>query len=268
MLTAMTAPTRAVRSGWQLPDLPRAVAPVPSVDRETMLEADRIATDQLNLGLLQMMENAGRELAELTRLALGGSVTGRHMVVLAGTGNNAGGGLVAARRLAGWGAAVCVAFARPILRLRPGPCAQLEPLLAAGAQTAVAGHDRPYADLAGEILRADAVIDALIGYSLRGAPVGAYDTLISMAALGGGPVLSLDVPSGIDASSGARPGAAVTADITLALALPKRGTEIGEGRRHSGARYLADIGIPRSVFVGLGIAGVPTFAHGPLLRLE
>jgi len=128
----MTAPTRAARSRWQLPDLPIPAAPVPTVDRETMLEADRIATDQVGLGLLQMMENAGRELADLTRRALGGSLERRSVVILAGTGNNAGGGLVAARRLAGWGAGVMVAFARPILRLRPGPCAQIDPLLAAG----------------------------------------------------------------------------------------------------------------------------------------
>jgi len=139
----MTAPTRAARPAWHLPDLPIATE-VPAVDRETMLEADGIATDQLGLGLLQMMENAGRELAELTRCALGGSVADRTLVVLAGTGNNAGGGLVAARRLAGWGADVRVAFARPIVRLRPGPCAQVEPLLAAGVRTAVAGHDRSY----------------------------------------------------------------------------------------------------------------------------
>ena len=203
MMDVMTASTRAraVRSRWQFPDLPRVDAPVPAVDSATMLEADRVATDQLGLGLLQMMENAGRELAELTRRALGGSVVGRSVIVLAGTGNNAGGGLVAARRLAGWGADVCVAFARPILRLRPGPCAQLEPLLAAGVRTAVAGHDRSYPELAGEVLHADAVIDALIGYSLHGAPDDAYQPLIGLASLGDGPVISLDLPSGIDRKS-------------------------------------------------------------------
>jgi NAD(P)H-hydrate epimerase len=262
----MTAPTRAARPAWHLPDLPIATE-VPAVDRETMLEADGIATDQLGLGLLQMMENAGRELAELTRCALGGSVADRTLVVLAGTGNNAGGGLVAARRLAGWGADVRVAFARPIVRLRPGPCAQVEPLLAAGVRTAVAGHDRSYPELASDILRADAVIDALIGYSLRGAPDHAYQPLIGMTALGDRILISLDIPTGIDATTGARPGAAVSADITLALALPKRGTELGEGRRFSGTRYLADIGIPRSVFAGLGVNGVPAFADGTLLRL-
>jgi NAD(P)H-hydrate epimerase len=87
-------------------------------------------------------------------------------------------------------------------------------------------------------------------------------------SLGDGPVISLDLPSGIDATSGASPGAAVAADITLALALPKQGTETGEGRRLSGVRYLAEIGIPRSVFIGLGIDGVPSFADGPLLRIK
>lgn len=264
----MTVPTRAVWSRWQLPDLPTPPTSVPSVDRDAMLAADRIATDRLGLGLLQMMESAGRELADLTRHALGGTMAGRSVVVLAGTGNNAGGGLVAARRLAGWGADVFVAFARPILSLRPGPCAQIEPLLAAGVRTAVARHDRSYPELGDEVLHADAVIDALIGYGLSGAPDDAYQPLIGLAALGDGPVISLDVPSGIDATSGARPGAAVAADITLALALPKRGTEIGEGRRFSGARYLADIGIPPSVFVELGLEGVPTFADGPLLRID
>jgi NAD(P)H-hydrate epimerase len=265
---AMTVLTRAMRSRWQLPELPSSPTPVPSVDRDTMLAADHIVTERLGLGLLQLMENAGRELAELTRRTLGGSVSARSVVVLAGTGNNTGGGLVAARRLAGWGADVCVAFARPILRLRPGPCAQIEPLLAAGVRTAVAGHDRSHAELAGEVLRADAVIDALIGYSLRGAPDNVYQSLIGLAALGDGPVISLDVPSGIDASTGERLGAAVSADLTLALALPKRGTETGEGRRFAGTRYLADIGIPASVFAELGVRDVPGFPAGTLLRLN
>jgi len=257
-----------MRSHWQFPDLPTARTRIPSVDRDTMFEADRIATDRLGFGLLQMMENAGHGLAELTRLSLGGSVDGRRVVVLAGTGNNAGGGLVAGRRLAGWGADVCVLFARPIFRLRPGPCSQLEPMLAACVRTAVAAHDRSYPELAGEVLRADVVIDALIGYGLRGTPEDAYRPLIGLAALGDGPVISLDIPSGIDATTGERPGEAVAADLTLALALPKRGTEMGDGRRFAGARYLADIGIPSSVFGELGVAPAPGFPAGSLVRLD
>ena len=252
---------------WKLPELPSSNGDVPSIDGRLMIEADRIATDRIGFSLLQMMENAGHQLAELTRLTLGSSVAGRRVVVLAGTGDNAGGGLVAARRLAGWGAHVCVAFAHPILRLRPAPCAQVEPLLAAGVRAAVAGHDRSHDELRGEIDHADAVIDSLIGYSLRGAPDDVYRPLIEMAGAGAGAVLSLDVPSGIDATTGARPGAAVSADATLALALPKRGMSIGEGARHTGARYVADIGIPASVFTELGVPVDGLFDAGPLLRI-
>lgn len=260
-------PSASPATRWHLPDVPPPDAPIPIVDTATMIEADRIATDRIGFSLLQMMENAGHQLAELTRLTLGSSVAGRSIVVLAGTGNNAGGGLVAARRLAGWGADVCVAFAHPILRLRPAPCAQVEPLLAAGVRAAVAGHDRSHAELRSEIEHADVVIDALIGYSLRGAPDDVVRPLIEMAGAGAGAVLSLDIPSGIDATTGARPGAAISADATLALAMPKRGMSIGDGARHAGAHYLADIGIPASVFTELGVSANGIFDAGPLLRI-
>jgi NAD(P)H-hydrate epimerase len=249
-----------------LPRLPSPDGQVPSVDRETMLAADHIATDGLGLGMLQMMENAGHQLAELTRMTLGGRVSGRRVVVLAGTGNNAGGGMVAARRLAGWGADVCVLFARPVLRLRPGPCAQLEPMLASGARAAVARHDMTGTELAAEIQAADVVLDALIGYSLSGAPDEGYAALIELADHAHGPVISLDLPSGIDASTGDRPGRAVRADATLALALPKHGMRRGEGARSSGVGYLADIGMPASIFAELGVPVDGVFAPGPLIR--
>lgn len=233
-----------------------------------MLAADQAATDRLGLSLPQMMENAGRELANLARLTLGGSVDGRRVVVLAGTGNNAGGGMVAARRLAGWGATVTVIFARPILRLRPGPCSQLEALIASGAEMLVAGHDRSYAEIARMTMDADLLIDALIGYSLRGAPDEDYQSLIGIAGVAGAPVISLDLPSGIDATSGERRGSAVDADATLALALPKLGSLRGEGTRFAGGLYLADIGIPARVFAELGVEVGTPFAAGPLLRLR
>lgn len=264
----MSEPVTATPTGWRLPDLPAPRDPIPSVDETTMLAADRIATDRVGVSLLQMMENAGLQLAELTRMTLGGTVRGRLIVVLAGTGNNAGGGMVAARRLAGWGADVCVIFARPLLRLRPAPCAQIEPMLAAGVRAAVAGHDRSHAEIAGELMHADAVVDALIGYGLQGAPNGDYEPLIELASLGGGAVISLDIPSGIDASTGERPGAAVSADATLALALPKTGMSMAEGRRVSGVGFLADIGLPSSIFAELGVPVGAWFEHGPLVRLR
>lgn len=253
---------------WSLPVVPRADAPVPAVDRETMLAVDLLATDRLGISLPQMMENAGRELATLVRLTLGGSVAGARVMVLAGTGNNAGGGMVAARRLAGWGASVLVVFARPILRLRPGPCGQVDGLIASGAELVVAGHDQGYSQVVGEAMRSDLLVDALIGYSLRGAPDEDYQPLIGMTSVARAPVISLDLPSGIDATSGARHGAAVDANATLALALPKTGTIAGEGRRFAGALYLADIGIPACAFRELGVEPGAPFTAGPLLRIR
>jgi NAD(P)H-hydrate epimerase len=257
-----------IHTSWILPVVPRAEHPVPAVDRDTMLAADLLATDRLGVSLAQMMENAGRELASLARLTLGGSVSGSLVMVLAGTGNNASGGMVAARRLAGWGAKVLVVFARPILRLRPGPCSQVDGLVASGAELIVAGHDRPYPDIAGGAMRSDLLIDALIGYSLRGAPDDDYQPLIGMTSMSSAPVISLDVPSGIDATSGERRGAAVHADATLGLALPKLGTTMGEGKRFAGALYLADIGLPARAFRELGIDPGSPFSAGPLLRLD
>src|SRR5260370_18950803 len=85
---------------------------VPAVTAAQMREVDRIMVEDLGISLLQMMENAGRALAELTGIQLSG-VRRRHVVVLAGRGGNCGGGVAAARRLARWGAAGRVVLAHP-----------------------------------------------------------------------------------------------------------------------------------------------------------
>jgi len=246
---------------------PRATLPVPAVDAATMLAVDRLTTDGIGLSLLQMMENAGRELATLGRSAMGGEAEGRRVVVLAGSGNNAGGGLVAARRLAGWGASVTVLFAQPVLRLRPGPCAQLESVIASGSRLAVVGHDFSVEEARREVRAADLVLDALIGYSLSGSPSEPYQRLIALAAQTEAAVISLDLPSGLDASTGATPGVAIRADITLAVALPKLGTQLGHGPRLTGVQYLADIGIPASAFREVGVEVGPIFSASCLIEL-
>lgn len=265
----MTAeyPNRA----WRLPDLPPPSAPTPSVTMETMAAVDRIATDAFNLSLLQMMENAGRSMATLAFMTIDrprqATARAGRVVVLAGTGNNAGGGLAAARHLASWGVDVEVILARPALRLRPAPCQQLDLAVASGVGVAVAGHDRTYDEVADLVRRSDLVVDALIGYTLLGAPAAAYQPLIDTASDGEGPVLSLDLPSGVDATTGSRPGAAIAADATLTLALPKTGLLHEPARTLAGRVYLADIGIPRDVFRQAGIEMPVIFGHGPMVRL-
>ncbi|MBA2632735.1 MAG: NAD(P)H-hydrate epimerase [Chloroflexi bacterium] len=114
---------------------------------------------------------------------------------------------------------------------------------------------------------ADVIVDALIGSSLEGAPDEAYQPLIGVSALTDGWVVSLDLPSGIDASSAERPGAAVRADVTLGLGLPKIGAGRGEGRRFAGQRLLADIGIPPAAYQRLGIEVGNVFRHASIVSL-
>ena len=95
----------------------------------------------------------------------------------------------------------------------------------------------------------DLLIDAVIGYSLRGAPRGRSLDLIEAMNSSDTPVLALDVPSGVDATTGEAPGAAVRADATLTLAAPKTGLRTAYG---VGDLFVADISVPQSVFTGLG----------------
>lgn len=98
------------------------------------------------------------------------------------------------------------------------------------------------------------VIDALIGYSLLGSPSGTTAALIQLCNHLASRVLSLDVPSGVDATSGATLGVAVLPERTLTLALPKTGPSKIEGDL-----YVADIGIPPEVYARMGITFEPLF---------
>ena len=99
----------------------------------------------------------------------------------------------------------------------------------------------------------DLVLDAVIGYSLKGAPRGAAKRAIELVNGSGVPVISLDLPSGVDASNGETPGVRIQAAQTLTLALPKPGLK----NPASGELFLADIGIPPEVYRPLGMQGDP-----------
>jgi len=113
------------------------------------------------------------------------------------------------------------------------------------------------------IRRAEIVVDALIGYSLRGAPRGRAAELIDLCNRHAARVLSLDVPSGLNATTGETLGLVVHPERTLTLALPKTGLQ-----HVPGELYLADIGIPPVVFQRLGLSFEPPFGERYGVRLE
>ncbi len=239
-----------------LPEFP--AASVPPVTREQMREVDRLMIEEYGIQLLQMMENAGLNLADAVRRALG-TLEGQRVVVLAGAGNNGGGGLTAARRLSAWGANVHVVLAAAAEDLVDAPALQLGILQQMGI---------PIARFDGRLPQHDILIDAVIGYSLRGAPRGLAAKLIAAANGTSVPVISLDTPSGLDVDSGKAPGEAVRATVTVTLALPKVGLLQSEARPYVGELYVADIAVPPSLYSRLGLAPPVLFAEGPLVRIR
>jgi len=238
-------------------------AAIPAVTADQMREVDRLAVEVYGLQLLQMMENAGRALAELARRMVGGTVLDRRIFVALGRGHNGGGGLTAARHLANWGAQVTALLEDPNA-LRGVPAQQYQAAQAAGV-SAVVGRAALEAVRPGA---ADLALDALIGYGLKGAPTGWTAALISHLNESGIPVLALDVPSGLDATSGECSGSGIRAAATVTLALPKTGLLTPGGRAAAGRLYLADIGIPPSLYRRIGLTVPPVFAQETLVLLD
>ncbi|MDP3209650.1 MAG: NAD(P)H-hydrate epimerase [Rhodoglobus sp.] len=213
---------------------------MPAVTTAQMREIDRVAIDEIGLNLYQMMENAGRNLAELCAEFLGAGWGEAHIVVVTGSGGNGGGGICAARHLANHGGAVTLLTTRQE-RLRGVPADQFALYQATSGRLVEldeAGHLKP-----------DLVVDAVLGYSLDGAPRGTAAEAIRWIDAQDAPVISLDVPSGIDSTTGEAAGDHVHATVTMTLALPKTGLNTDA----VGRLAVADIGIPHEVFTRVGV---------------
>jgi NAD(P)H-hydrate epimerase len=235
---------------------------VPSVTADEMRAVDRVAVEEVELGMLQMVENAGRTLAGIVRRDVPEPT---RVLVLAGGGGNGAGGLCAVRHLRNHGWPARVLLDRDPTDLSGPASRQCRILTKSGVEVTAAGgagdagedEDTGLADLLAD---ADLVVDALIGYGLSGPPRGRTARLIDAVEASDTPVASLDVPSGLLATTGETPGVAVSADTTLTLALPKTGfadeTEDPDLRPVVGDLLLADIGIPPAVYRRVGFGAV------------
>jgi len=229
---------------------------IPAVTRAQMVEIDRLMIEEYGITLLQMMENAGRNLAELTSKMLAGGVKGKRIAVWCGGGNNGGGGMAAARHLVNWGADVQVALAFPADKLKDAPAHQLRTLRAMRVHVT---EDF----LGGDF---DLLIDALIGYGLRGAPRGKIAQWIQKANHSAIPILSLDIPSGLDADTGVPMGDCIHADATLTLALPKVGMREDGASKFLGELYIGDISVPMPLLREMGIEVAHSFTFTSIIK--
>jgi NAD(P)H-hydrate epimerase len=188
------------------------------------------------------MENAGRHVAcELLKA----SEKNKKVLVVCGLGNNAGDGFVAARHLVNQGVKVKI-----WLIGRPGQLrgdARINYLILKKLKYPVifiGAHSRVPV---GDIKQADAVIDAIFGVGLNreiGEPFKGVIDLINKCARR---IISIDVPSGLDGTTGKRHGACVKADKTVTFTFLKKGFLLNDGPRMTGKVVVVDIGIPKQL---------------------
>jgi hydroxyethylthiazole kinase-like uncharacterized protein yjeF len=211
-----------------------------TVDEMRKLEQ---SAEAAGVSTAQLMENAGLAVAQEAWMLLG-TLEDRVILVLAGPGNNGGDGMVAARNLYDWGAEVRVYLTRP----RPDdPHAQ--ELRERQIPLVCAADDSELATLAQWLGGAHLVVDALLGTG-RARPIEGTlaDILDRLAAARRTPIapklLAVDLPSGLDADTGAIDPHTVAADETVALGLPKVGLYTLPGAAYSGRVQTVEIGVP------------------------
>ena len=118
------------------------------------------------------------------------------------------------------------------------------------------------------LLNLDLIVDALLGFSLSGAPRGEAARLIALANEHPAPIVAVDLPSGMDATSGECFEPCIHATATLTLGLPKTGFASGNARKVTGKLVVADIGIPLEAYRRLGIDIALWFALKSEISME
>src|SRR3990172_4082151 len=224
---------------------------IPSITTEQTREVDRLMVDEYGISLLQMMENAGRGLAELSNRMLGGNLAGKGTKVLAG------GGMVVAPPLQNRGAHVHLKLAADPARLKSVPSRQWNILKAMGLT-----QDESLLE------PADLVIDALLGYGLTSSPRPPVSDLVNWSNEQPARVLSLDAPSRLDTTSGTVYSPCVRAATTMTLAIPKTGLHAPGANPFVGELYLADISVPPELYQkAFGLQVPSLFAENSIIRV-
>jgi NAD(P)H-hydrate epimerase len=191
----------------------------------------------------ELMDAAGLAVAQEVWLSLG-VVAGRRVLVLVGPGNNGADGLVAARHLAEWEADVAVYM------LSARDDEKLALVRERNVPIFVAPEDDGYETLQEALDGAEVVIDALLGIG-RSRPIeGAMAQILERLAKASGrarppQIIAVDVPTGVDADSGAADALAVHADMTITFGLAKVGLYTLPGSEYAGTVQVIDIGIPK-----------------------
>jgi hydroxyethylthiazole kinase-like uncharacterized protein yjeF len=199
---------------------------------------DRKARKQFGISTLVLMENAG---AGVAREVLKSYKPGMKIAVFCGKGNNGGDGLVAARHLMAQRIKPDIFLACGFSQVKNEAKVNLNILLKLKAKINRLGEG----DLKKiKISKYDLIVDALLGIGLSGQVRGICADLIRLINSSGAYIISADIPSGLDATTGKVLGACVKADKTVTFIARKRGMVVGDGPKYCGKIIVADLGVP------------------------
>lgn len=207
-------------------------------------QIDKLAIEQYSVEGYELMEQAG-EAAFLTLLNQWPDV--RRLLILCGKGNNGGDGFVVARFAVQYGCEVQLALTCDLNELRGAASQAAEDAIACGLSI-MTPEELDWEQLSQDAIDQDTVIiDALLGTGLTSDVRGSMVPLIERMNAKALPVLAIDIPSGINATTGAVQGIAVHADVTVTMILYKQGLFTGAGPAHSGIVRLAPLSVAEHI---------------------
>ena len=217
-----------------------------------MREIDRRASSEFGIPSIVLMENAGLRTVEIIEEYLGQS-PGKKVTIIAGKGNNGGDGLVAARHLINAGVQVDIFILGEEDQLSPDAQINYRILANMGARFNILRDEAGLDLLMLSLLSSDLAVDAIYGIGFQGALKDFESRVISIINFSKIPVVSVDVPSGLEADTGKVHGEAVRASHTVTFALPKLGLLLSYGQEYVGTLTVADISIPLPLLHDAGI---------------
>ncbi|MEO1480629.1 MAG: NAD(P)H-hydrate dehydratase [Myxococcota bacterium] len=229
-----------------------------------MAEMDRQTIESFGVPGRVLMELAGRGVAAAT---MERAPPGARVIVLCGPGSNGGDGFVCARALAAAGYRTETAVFANRGRLSGDSRAAFQTLEREDTVHVTFVDDaRELWALSNRLTECQIVVDALLGTGLREDVRGLIADVIDVVNQSPVPVVSVDVPSGIDADTGRVLGRSVQATATVTFAFPKRGHFLAPGKDAVGELSVVDIGIPKSLAESMSVVGrVIDYRDGPKL---
>lgn len=216
-----------------------------AADAETIRSIDRAAVERYGITGLELMENAGKGVADIVKREASSS-NGR-IAIVAGKGNNGGDGYVAARHLHNYGFKVTVFSLCRTDELKGDAAANAASWIKMGGEAREVLSSADLRATESLLRHSSVIIDAIFGTGLEKIVSGVHAEAIDLVNSLDKKVISIDIPSGVHATTGAVLGRAIKAHITATMAMPKLGLVLFPGRSFAGAFEVVDIGVPREM---------------------